>query len=766
MSIRPFLLSHRLTRLAISIAATIVALISCLTGLAPAADRLLDPARFWFTSRPASGKIVIVELDAASAAAIKRWPWPRHHYAQAVDKLRIGGAGSIVFDVDFSSPSSVDGDAAFADALARSGGLVALPTFSQQAESKDRRSIDALPLPAFRQHVSLVSVSIAPDADGTIRSAPFGTITRGRPRPSLSAYVANRSGTADRFFAINYAIDQSTVPRLSFIDVINGRFKPADVRGRQVIIGATAVEMGDRYATPRFGVLPGVVIQALAAETLLDGSPVSSGQGLAVALALMLSLPSLWMRSRLGWALTSMLSTLSFVAVAIILQQSWHINLPIGGGLTLLFTAALFQLALRLGRRMETERLTDPQTGLPNRAAMLGLPAGGGASAVAVLQITNLESLIAVLGPDGEADIILRLAERAQLYAAHGIVYRTADRLLALELAAEQEAEGALAGLKTVMLQPVEVKGRRVDAAVTLGLAGGDRRTGLIQAALAAEHAGATGKFWHRFDRDQAALNDEVSLMGELDRAISDRQLRVYYQPKLAIRSRRIVSCEALVRWDHPERGMIGPDRFIQLAEQTERIAPLTLYVIGEVLQDLARGRQRGIEVTAAVNVSARLLTSAEFNDALCLLLARGIAPATSLVFEVTESFALADSDAAAQTLEGYRQLGIAISIDDYGTGQSTLSYLRHLPVSELKIDRSFVQHAHVNSNDAVLVRSTVQMAHELGLKVVAEGVETEECLDFLARIGCDMAQGYLISKPIPAEPFERLLQDGARRVA
>ena len=254
--------------------------------------------------------------------------------------------------------------------------------------------------------------------------------------------------------------------------------------------------------------------------------------------------------------------------------------------------------------------------------------------------------------------------------------------------------------------------------------------------------------------------------MGELDRALAAGRIRVHYQPKLSLGLGRITSCEALVRWEHEDRGMLSPDLFIGLAEQTNRIAPLTLHVVGQVLEDLARWHSNGMEISAAVNISARLLASDSFNDDLCRLLARGTAPTTALVFEVTESAALADSDAAAEILRGYQQLGITISIDDYGTGQSTLSYLRQLPVSELKIDRSFVQNAHVNANDSVLVRSTVQMAHELGLKVVAEGVETEDCLAFLREIGCDLVQGYLISRPVPAEAFEALLTQAPRRAA
>lgn len=751
-------------RTALGLAAFLLALAVGLSGLGQSLDRLIDPLRFGLTSATASGQVVVVELDAASAAAIKRWPWPRDHYAKAVDRLREAGAASIVFDVDFSSASTPAGDAEFARSLERAEGMVALPTFAQRARTGERRSIDALPLPAFRPHVALASVSIAPDPDGAVRRAPFGTMTEGTPRPSLSAYIAHRSGAADEFFPIDYGIDPGSIPRLSFVAVRDGHFDPATVRGRNILIGATAIEMGDRYATAGWGVLPGVIVQALAAETLIAGVPVQVEGALALVIALLLALPILRARTTRSFLLLSIGGPALLFAGAVFIQSAWHWFAPLGTGLSLLAAVIAGRLALRIARGFEEQRLADDVTGLPNRRAMAmasGLP-----TTIGVLQINNLESLVTVLGAGAERDLVMRLAERARFFAHGNGVYRVADRLLAFALDEGGDSPDAIAALRSLVLQPVEVQGRRVDAALTLGIADGPPQTSLHEAAIAAERAATEGVFWRRAEADRSVLENRVSLMGELDLAIERGDIRVFYQPKLLLGPDRITSCEALVRWEHSERGMIGPDKFIPLAEQTDRIAPLTLCVIEQVLHDLARWRRQGYDIGVAVNISARLVVSDEFNEQLCALLAREIAPATALGFEVTESATLADPDAAAATLNGYRQLGITISIDDYGTGQSTLSYLRQLPLSELKIDRSFVQHAHENAGDAVLVRSTVQMAHELGLKVVAEGVEDEACLAFLRGIGCDMAQGYLISRPVPAPAFEVLLAENLKQAA
>ena len=742
-------------RLAVLALAMAAAAIVAATGLGGAIDRTLDPLRFRLAGHRATGQVVIVELDAASAAAIRRWPWPRDHYARMVDRLRQAGAAQIAFDVDFSSPATSDGDAAFAAALARSGGIVALPTFAQRAGADDARGIDTLPLPILRAHATLTSVSIAPDADGVVRQAPFGTITAATARPSLSAYTAGVSGAADTFFPIDYGIDLRSVPRLSFVDVRDGRFDPAAVRGKSVIVGATAIEMGDRYAVPGRGVIPGVVIQALATETLRQGVPVAGSPLLTIVAALMAATAMLRSRTKVVRTMLALGSAPALLFLAVLCQAKWHLILPLGSALALFATAGLGALALQVLGSFDRQRHTDQATGLPNRAAFLsdrGVVAGD----IAVTHIGNWESLIAVLGGRAEQGLVLRLADRVRLGAKDGMVYRIADRLLAFVPAIDDE--NAHAGLRAVMIQPVEVMGRFVDTNVTLGIASGTPAQALSEATLAAEDASREGVFWKRAQTDLDRLDRAVSLMGELDEALRRGQLELHYQPKLHLPSDRITSCEALVRWRHPVRGMIRPDHFIPLAEQSDRIEALTLFVIARAMDDLATWRAQGHRLSVAVNISARLITSESFNTQVDVLLRRSVVPADALVFEVTESATLSDPVAAARALARYRALGVGVSMDDYGTGQSTLSYLRDLPLTELKIDRSFVQDAHVSRNDGLLVESTIELAHAMGLKVVAEGVEDQACLDFLRRVGCDMIQGYLISKPVPAPAFVSLL--------
>ena len=758
--------SYRAKSAAILLVGMIVGTIFAMSGIGDRVERLIDPVRVVATIRPPGGQVVLVEMDAASVAAIKRWPWPREHYAAVIDQLRMAGAASITFDVDLSSASTSDGDQAMAAALKRADGGVALPTFAQHDRSGERRSIDSLPLPMFRAHAALTSVSMQPDADGVVRRAPFGTITAGVPRPSLSAYMAHRSGSADTFFPIDFGSDPALLPRVSFVAVEKGRFDPALVQGRDVLIGATAIEMGDRYATPHWGVLPGVVIQALAAETLMSAVPTSAGNTVPIIVALLIGALILAARRRPSLAVATAVAApiLLFVA-AITAQRQTATIYPLAAAFALIGVAMLGRIALHLDERFDRQRCIDEDTGLPNQRAMIRDRTGSPATPIVVALVGNFDAVVTLMGERAGHDMILRLADRLRL-AAGGRVYRLSDRLLALELAIPTDAlAGHIAGLKALLTQPVEILGRRTDAAVHLGMADGaaSRSDGLVNATRAATEAHNAGVFWRHSAIDVEAMERRLVLMGELDQAMTNGEIEVHYQPMLALATNRITSVEALVRWRHPVRGMVGPDAFIPLAEQSDRIAPLTLFIIARVIADVAHWRTQGLRLTAAINLSATLIALPTFADAAAELVARRIVPPESLIFEVTESAALSDPERAAATLSGFRDQGVAISMDDYGTGQSTLSYLRQLPLSELKIDRSFVQHAHLNRPDKLMVRSTIDLAHDLGLTVVAEGIEDQGCLDFLREAGCDMAQGYLISRPLQAAALEQLLIEQRR---
>ena len=451
-------------------AAALVGMLAMLPGIGGPIKRALEPLRFAVQSHPSSKQVAIVEMDARSVAEIRRWPWPRRHYAAVVDRLRTAGAATIVFDVDLSSASDPVDDRAFAAALRRAGGRVALPTFGQQAGAGDRRNLDALPLDAFRAHAALASVSFAPDVDGLVRALPLATVTAGTPRPSLSAYIAARAGKADVDYPVDFSIDPATIPRLSFVAVEKGTFDPALVRGRNILIGATAIEMGDRYPAPLRGVLPGVTIQALGAETLLRGVPVRGTPLASFALALLLCVPGVRARRRDVAAGIFAGGMIAMAVVALAAQRWLAIYYPLGLGWLMLSVAGALFVARDIFRRFRSGRLHDEATGLPNQRALATQPADRSGIA-AVVQLTNLEELSAVFDTAQVSQAIVRTAERLRLCSAHDAVYRVRSHQLALLLPTHEIVEDMLATLRTLLLQPVEIMGRKVDVAVALGIA-------------------------------------------------------------------------------------------------------------------------------------------------------------------------------------------------------------------------------------------------------------------------------------------------------
>jgi EAL domain-containing protein (putative c-di-GMP-specific phosphodiesterase class I) len=250
-----------------------------------------------------------------------------------------------------------------------------------------------------------------------------------------------------------------------------------------------------------------------------------------------------------------------------------------------------------------------------------------------------------------------------------------------------------------------------------------------------------------------------LTLLGELRRAVENDQLVLHYQPKLDLAANKVTGVEVLVRWQHPERGFIPPNDFIPFAEQTGYISAITEWVLKRSIAQCAHWHRTGLSLKMSANVSARDLRQ---EQVLVKLVEEALRanelPAALLCLEVTESGLMDDPGSAQSTLRKLRELGVATSIDDYGTGYSSLSYIKQLAVNELKIDRTFVSGMEADQSNAAIVRSTIELGHNLGLTVAAEGVETDHELAELRKHGCDLAQGYLLSRPLAADALEAWL--------
>jgi EAL domain-containing protein (putative c-di-GMP-specific phosphodiesterase class I) len=245
-----------------------------------------------------------------------------------------------------------------------------------------------------------------------------------------------------------------------------------------------------------------------------------------------------------------------------------------------------------------------------------------------------------------------------------------------------------------------------------------------------------------------------LSLLTELRHALHNNELRLFLQPKVSTSTRRVVAAEALVRWQHPQRGLVPPLQFIPFAEQTGFVRQLTLWIFEEVARQWEGLQAPGEHLRIAINLSTRDLLDIDFPQRLAVLMQTYELDAHAFCLEITESAIMDDPQRAEATLNKLASQGFKLSIDDFGTGYSSLAYLKRLPVNELKIDKSFVMGMGTDQSDAKIVRSTIDLAHNLGLTVVAEGVENAGILDQLQALSCDEAQGYFVSKPMPAADF------------
>ena len=316
------------------------------------------------------------------------------------------------------------------------------------------------------------------------------------------------------------------------------------------------------------------------------------------------------------------------------------------------------------------------------------------------------------------------------------------------------------------------LSGHSVSVGASIGIAvydehGADVKTLLRHADLAMYSAKRSGTGYAVYScEDDARDPERLMLIGELRAAIEQNELVLHYQPKINLRTRSCDRVEALVRWNHPQRGLIPPDQFIPLAEQTGLIKPLTRWVLGAAIRQCRAWRDNGLDIAVGVNLSMRNLHDPELVGLVSQLLSSNDVLPSALKVEVTESALMTDPQRALDSMAKLRAIGVEEAIDDFGTGHASLSYLKQMPVREIKLDRSFVRDMRTDRNDYMIVRSTIELAHDLGLRVIAEGVEDRATLDLLAELGCDLAQGYYMSRPLPERDLRHWLSADAGLVA
>jgi diguanylate cyclase (GGDEF)-like protein/PAS domain S-box-containing protein len=414
----------------------------------------------------------------------------------------------------------------------------------------------------------------------------------------------------------------------------------------------------------------------------------------------------------------------------------------------------------------------DALTDLPNRsllrtrldAALLAQSQNGAPLALLLLDLDRFKEINDTLGHRVGDTLLQQIGQRLQdALRTEDVVARLGGDEFAVLLLETDSTRAAQVSndLVQALLTPFELEGQliAVDAGIGIAVApehGRDADTLLRCADVAMRNAkgSGTGPALYRSDLDRHSP-DRLALLGELRNAIDRDELLLHFQPKLDLRDGTLVGVEALVRWQHPQRGFLPPSEFIPLAEQTGLIYPLSHWVLEAALRQQRAWRRVGLDIPVAVNLSRRTLHDPELPETVARLLTRWDVAPTGLVLEITESSLMADPVRAAENLTQLRALGVHMSIDDFGTGYSSLASLKNLSVDELKIDQSFVQAMATDASARAIVRAIVDLADALKLRVVAEGVEDRATWDVLAGLGCDVAQGYFLSRPIAAADLE-----------
>jgi diguanylate cyclase (GGDEF)-like protein/PAS domain S-box-containing protein len=885
-----------------------------LTGSHDALRHLVTDGRFALFPRDATGDVVLVAIDAGSIEKVGVWPWPRRLHAEIIGKLHAAGASEIAFDIDFSSPSGDSSDLAFADALRKAGGSVVLPSFKQLTSDRNvgKRIHYAQPLAEFREHSWSAVVNVPVDSDGLVRRYPFGEQFDGLFVPSLARMLGSQHQLRSGTFLIDYGIRASTVPTISYIDVLHGDNSALKrlVSNKKAIIGATALELGDRVNVPRGQIMPGAILQALAAESILQGRALQDAPiilSLAGVLAISIMMFGTWRRLSY-WRRAALLVATAVVAEsgAIWIQANWplvldtgllhlttlgylvagaiyeidlrgllgriantrfqRIAMSVGDGLVcvdqkgmitfwnpgaatmfgyspgemlgksagnllmketdggtrspLVFNAELigsavgkvlelegrrkngqsFPIDARLFgwegtngveygallrdislRKRHIERIqylaqVDILTGLANRhtlrehldAMLMLAEAEHGEVALLVLDLDKFKDVNDSLGHTGGDELLAAVAGRLRdIPIEGGMVARLGGDEFAIVVSgpqiddvAETLAEQAIDAIKG---EAFSIQGRQLAIRCSIGIAIYPTDTTspeelLSGADLALYQAKAQGGgIWNFFTQEiKDALATKLSLQSELDRALKRDELELFYQPQVSLADGRLIGAEALIRWRHPERGLLYPAEFMPAVHTSAFSNDVAWWVMETACRRSREWERSGFSIPVGVNLSPSQFQVDNFTETVVKVLNRtGLSPRL-LEIEVTEDILLNDDERAAEIFARLRDAGVRLAFDDFGTGYGSLSYLKKFPFDRLKIDRSFVRALCAGTDDAAIVSSTIALSKLLGLSVIAEGIENAATADLLVSMGCNEGQGYFYGRPVPAGEFEQ----------
>ena len=752
----------RPTRLRIFVWAFVISAIVGFISLMMPLEDIYRGGRNLILAHPADKSVIVVTIDDRTIRELGSINYSRTNDVKLVETLLAHGARRIYYDKAFADTLDEAGDAEFANTLAKHSGQIFLGAMFLNNRNTKLKEI-VLPAAPFRQAANVRSLNGKVTPFSLSAELFYSSVINGRVVPGIAADIAGVKAPPAQLFRPDWSIKVRSVPTISYIDVIKGRAFPFDISGKDVIVGNTTLTSTDWVQVAGQDWFPGVFIHAIGAQTLREGHPVSLGCWPAFLAATILTALFLQARSRRRAA------AIAFTAVSVGIAVPFLLD-------SFLITADFLPAYLLFGisairatsqRDLLEASQRNAGTLMPNLSALREELLAATRPLVA-MRIRNYAAIGASFTEPVEDDLVSEIARRLNLPGEQTIFYQAEDVLYWFgPLLQESELVGHVEGLARMIESQFVIRERKIDIYLAFGIDMDFARpvaNRIGRALLAADNAAANQKLMmFNSSANDADSAWELSLMSELDAAIDNGDVWIAYQPQFSLRNNRITGAEALVRWQHPTRGAISPEAFILPAEEHNRISKLTFHVLEEATRAAKHIVALDPKFRLSVNISANLLQQIQLPALITQVLIRTGFPTSNLTLEVTESAPFKEHELVKRNLAGIAAIGIDLSIDDYGTGNATLEYLRSVPCKEIKIDRRFISGLVTNASDMLLVESTIELAHGLGRRVIAEGIEDPETLELLRTLGCDIAQGYYLAKPMRLAALEQLLKSDLR---
>ncbi len=747
-------------------------LLSMLVGvleLGTPVEEAMQAGRNKLRSHAASGEIIIVGIDALAEEEIGEWPWSYDKLAHMIENLNKAGAKRIFFDFPTNARKSSSENAGFAKALKDSNAQVYLNARFDVTKAGGNVQ-NKIPPGIFRKHAKLVSNNFRSGPFKTVESLPYNVMVGDLPVDNIAAVIAGETDSPFSVFPIDYSIDVNTIPYISASDLLAENNLRDQIFGKDVIIGLNNTNLSQEYWILGKSYSVSVFISALGAETLRTGKPIEFGW-LPI---LLIIYTATWFANKIKQKIIRRSSKLTFLATLFILPgiaESQGVFITILPALFYLTVFTVGSFWIRHSRSYKLRGTINEISGLPNLTALREFDMPGEYALIAA-RIQNFVEVATTLPANSEGAFVKQISNRLAFGTSGETLFQGDEGIFFWRVPTEQRdiLADQLSALQAIFRNPVPVGDSRYDLDICFGIDVDSERSlsnRMSSALLAAQGAHESGEHWKFYDPShQQETAWKLSMLGELDDAIDNGELWVAFQPKLDLRTNSITGAEALVRWTHPTKGDISPEDFVLAAEKHNRIHKLTEFVLSESLTLAHHFNASGIAFDIAVNLSSRLLDQPGLSEMIDRVFSGRTLSRTRLMLEVTETAAISSSDDAMQQLQAVRAMGIGISIDDYGTGFSTLDYLKKCPAGEVKIDRSFVSNLVHSNSDRIMVNSTIELAHSLGQVVVAEGVEDKQTLKALRDMKCDMVQGYLIGRPMQFPALQKFMQEFAGKNA